>query len=316
MKHVLITGGAGFIGSHLAERYIERGYLVTVIDNLITGSEKNIEHLKCNANFRFIKHDVSVSIPELEFGKVDFLLHFACPASPVDFTKIPLEIMQVDSFGTYHALMRAKQDGARFVLASTSEIYGDPLVHPQKEDYWGNVNPIGLRSCYDEAKRFSEAMTMVFHRKYNVNTGIVRIFNTYGPRMRLDDGRVVPNLCGQALQNKPLTIYGTGKQTRSFCYIDDLVEGILRLVDSRETMPVNIGNPEEYAIEDFAKIILELLPESKSTLSYLPLQFKDDPRQRRPDIGRAYEVLNKWEPKVSLKDGLKKTIEYFKKELS
>lgn len=315
MKHVLITGGSGFIGSHLTDRYLEQGCKVTIIDNLVTGSEKNIAHHKNNPNLKFYKNDVSEPWPAIEFGKTDLILHFACPASPVDFTKIPLEIMKVDSIGTFHALELAKKDGARYVVASTSEIYGDPLVHPQAEDYWGNVNPIGLRSCYDEVKRFSEAATMVYHRKYGVNTGIVRIFNTYGPRMRLDDGRVVPNLCGQALRNEPLTVYGEGKQTRSFCLVDDLVEGIMRLAASNEHEPVNIGNPGEFTILEFAKVVLEAIPESKSKIEFRPLLHADDPKQRRPVIDRAKKVLNGWEPKVPLREGIKKTIDYFRTQL-
>ncbi len=310
MKHVLITGGAGFIGSHLSKKYIEQGYKVTVFDNLVTGSEKNIQELRTNKDFNFIKTDVSNPLPKID--KTDIVLHFACPASPVDFRDLSLEILKVDSYGTFHTLELAKKDGARFVLASTSEIYGDPLVHPQKEDYWGNVNPIGLRACYDEAKRFAEATTMSYHRKYNLNTGIVRIFNTYGPQMRLDDGRVVPNFCGQALRGEPITIYGNGNQTRSFCYISDLVDVIEKMVASNQNEPVNIGNPDEYKIIDFAKIVLELLPHSKSKIEFQPLHFQDDPKQRRPDISRAAERL-KWKgPQVSLKDGLKQTIDYFK----
>lgn len=309
MKHVIITGGAGFIGSHLCEHYLNQGYEVTAIDNFCTGSKKNIELFKNNKNFHFIEHDVSLPLPSLK--KADLVMHFACPASPVDFTKIPLEILKVDSIGTFQMLEVAKKDKARFIIASTSEVYGDPLVHPQKEDYWGNVNPIGLRSCYDETKRFSEAATMVYHRKFGVNTGIVRIFNTYGPRMRLDDGRVVPNLCGQALRNEPLTVYGKGTQTRSFCYVDDLVEGITKLAASDEHMPVNIGNPDEYSIIEFAKNVIESVPGTKSEITFKPLQFEDDPKQRRPVIDRAMQILG-WKPKTTLKAGLAKTLDYFR----
>ncbi len=309
MKHVIITGGAGFIGSHLCEHYLNKGYEVTAIDNFLTGSKRNIELFKNNKNFKFIEQDVALPIPALK--KADLVMHFACPASPVDFTKIPLEILKVDSIGTFNMLDIAKKDGARFIIASTSEVYGDPLVHPQTEEYWGNVNPVGLRSCYDETKRFSEAATMVYHRKFGVNTGIVRIFNTYGPRMRLDDGRVVPNLCGQALRNEPLTVYGTGKQTRSFCYVDDLVDGITKLADSSEHMPVNIGNPDEYSIIDFAKNVITAVPGTKSQITFQPLVFEDDPKQRRPVIDRAVKILN-WKPKTTLKEGLAKTLDYFR----
>ncbi len=310
MKHVIITGGAGFIGSHLCEQYLKHGYEVTAIDNFCTGSRKNIETYLSNPKFTFIEHDVSETLPALK--KADLVMHFACPASPVDFTKIPLEILKVDSIGTFLMLEIAKKDGARFIFASTSEVYGDPLVHPQTEEYWGNVNPIGLRSCYDETKRFSEAVTMVYHRNYGVNTGIVRIFNTYGPRMRLDDGRVVPNLCGQALRNEPLTVYGKGTQTRSFCYVDDLVDGIMKLADSAENLPVNIGNLDEYSILDFAKYIIAAVPGTKSQIQFTPLMFEDDPKLRRPVIERAQKILG-WNPKVTLKEGLSKTLEYFRK---
>lgn len=314
MKHVLITGGAGFVGSHLCDKYLARGYKVTALDNLCTGSRSNIEHLKGNKNFAFIERDISLSISPKDFDKLDLVMHFACPASPVDFQKIPLEILKVDSVGTFNTLEIAKEHGARFVIASTSEIYGDPLVHPQKESYWGNVNPIGPRSCYDEAKRFSEATTMVYHAKYGVNTGIVRIFNTYGPRMRLDDGRVVPNFCGQALRNEPITVYGSGDQTRSFCYVDDLVEGIMRLAASKEHLPVNCGNPDEYTIKDFAEFVIKAVPGTRSEIVYRPLLHADDPKQRKPDITRAKTVLE-WQPKVSLADGLSKTLEYFRSKL-
>jgi dTDP-glucose 4,6-dehydratase len=314
MKHVLITGGAGFIGSHLCERYLAQGDKVTVIDNLLTGARENIEHLFKNKNFAFIEHDISEPLGSKEPSKVDVVLHFACPASPIDFAKIPVEILRVDSLGTFQTLEIAKKNKARYVLASTSEIYGDPLVHPQSEDYFGNVSSIGARSCYDEAKRFSEAATMVYHRKFGVNTGMVRIFNTYGPRMRLNDGRVVPNLAGQALRNEPLTVYGTGSQTRSFCFVDDLVEGIMRLTASDIHDPVNIGNPDEYKIIDFAKFIVELVPDTKSKIEFRPLLHEDDPKQRRPDITRARKLLG-WEPKVSLAEGMKKTLAFFRTKL-
>lgn len=314
MNHVLITGGAGFIGSHLCERYLASGYRVTVVDNLITGSLENIQHLINHKNFTFLEHDVSEPFSTKELGKIDLLMHFACPASPVDFTRIPVEIMKVDSYGTFNCLEIARQNGARFIIASTSEVYGDPLVHPQNEDYWGNVNPTGLRSCYDETKRFAEAATMVFHRKYGVNTGIVRIFNTYGPRMRLDDGRVVPNFCGQALRGEALTVYGTGKQTRSFCYVDDLVEGIMRLAASGIHEPVNIGNPDEYTMHAFAEFVLKAVPGTISKIEYRPLLHSDDPKQRKPDITRARKLLD-WSPQMSLEDGIKRSLEYFKTKL-
>jgi dTDP-glucose 4,6-dehydratase len=310
----LITGGAGFIGSHLCERYLARGDKVTAVDNFLTGSRENVAGLKGKSGFKLIEHDVSEPWPERDLGKVDMLLHFACPASPIDFERIPVEILRVDSLGTFHALELARKNGARFLLASTSEIYGDPLVHPQTEDYWGNVNPIGKRSCYDETKRFAEAATMVYRRKFGVNTGMVRIFNTYGPRMRLDDGRVVPNFCGQALRGQPITVYGTGKQTRSFCFVDDLVEGIMRLADSKEQDPVNIGNPDEYTIEDFAKFVIKAVPGTKSAIEHRPLLHDDDPKQRKPDITRARKILG-WEPRVKLADGIGRTLEYFRSKL-
>lgn len=312
MKHVLITGGAGFIGSNLCEHYLKQGYKVTAMDNFQTSSPSNVRHLKDNPNFKLIEHDVSKPLPKIE--KIDLLLHFACPASPVDFEKIPVEILKVDSYGTFHCLDLAKQDGARFILASTSEIYGDPLVHPQKEDYWGNVNTLGKRACYDETKRFAEAATMVYHRKFGVNTGMVRIFNTYGPRMRLDDGRVVPNFCGQALRNEPITVYGSGNQTRSFCYVDDLIRGIVLLAASNVHEPVNVGNPVEYKIIDFAKVVLQEIPKSTSAIEYRPLLHDDDPKQRKPDITRARTLLG-WSPEYSLQQGLTETLKYFREQL-
>lgn len=314
-KHIVITGGAGFIGSHLCERYLAQGHQVTAIDNFVTGSPQNIRLFKDNKNFKFIEHDVSDPLPEQKLGaEIDMVLHFACPASPVDFAKIPVEIMKVDSYGTFHTLELARKHKARYLLASTSEIYGDPLVHPQKEDYWGNVSTTGLRSCYDETKRFAEAATMVYHRKYGLNTGMVRIFNTYGPRMRLDDGRVVPNFCGQALRGQSITVYGKGSQTRSFCYVDDLVAGIMKLAESEIHDPVNIGNPDEYTILDFAKFVLKAVPGTKSQIEYRPLLHEDDPKQRRPDITRARTLLG-WEPKITLADGIAKTLEYFGTQL-
>lgn len=317
ITHVLITGGSGFIGSHLCERFLAKGYRVTAVDNFVTGRDANVRHLFGDKNFKLIEHDVSspfTSSMEKEFGKIDIVMHFACPASPVDFEKIPEEILKVDSIGSFHALELARANQARYLVASTSEIYGDPLVHPQTEEYWGNVNTTGKRSCYDETKRFAEAATTVWRNKYALNTGIVRIFNTYGPRMRLDDGRVVPNFCGQALRGQSLTVYGTGSQTRSFCYVDDLVEGIIRLTLSDYNDPVNIGNPDEYTILDFAKFVLKAVPSSKSEIVYKPLLHSDDPKQRRPDITRAKSVLG-WSPKIALADGLAKTLEYFKSQL-
>lgn len=317
MRHILITGGAGFIGSHMCERYLAQGDRVTAVDNFVTGSAENIKHLMSHKSFKFIEHDVSLPFTEAmkkDWGKIDMVKHFACPASPIDFERIPLEIMHVDSYGTFHTLELARENKARYLLASTSEIYGDPLVHPQKEDYWGNVNTVGKRSCYDEAKRFSEAAVTVYRNKYGVNTGIVRIFNTYGPRMRLDDGRVVPNFCGQALRGQPITVYGTGSQTRSFCFVDDLVEGIMRLASSDVHEPVNVGNPDEYTIKDFAEFVIGAVPGTKSKLEYRPLLHDDDPKQRKPDITRARTLLG-WSPKVSLKDGIAKTLDYFRTKL-
>lgn len=310
MSVVVITGGAGFIGSHLADFFINRGDKVYVLDNLLTGNLKNIEHLFGKDNFIFFNHDVTnfIHIPE----KVDYILHFASPASPVDYLEFPIQTLKVGALGTHKALGLAKEKKAVFLLASTSEVYGDPLINPQPETYWGNVNPIGPRGVYDEAKRFAEALTMAYHRYHGVNTRIVRIFNTYGPRMRLNDGRVVPNFITQALKGEPLTVYGDGSQTRSFCYIDDLINGITKLLEIDFHEPVNIGNPEEYSILEFAKIIIELT-ESKSEITFKPLP-QDDPKVRRPDITRAKELLG-WEPQISVKEGLKKTIRYFKEEL-
>lgn len=322
---VFITGAGGFIGSHLTERFLREGYEVWGLDNFVTGDRENLSALAQGPDakrFHFLEADVSLNfLPELKktLGShlFDVVLHFACPASPIDFARLPEEILRVDSIGTFHTLDVVRTLGTpacRYIVASTSEVYGDPLVHPQREDYWGNVNTIGPRSCYDEVKRFAEAATMAYHRKFNLNTGIVRIFNTYGPRMRLSDGRVVPNFCGQALRDESLTIYGSGDQTRSFCYVTDLVEGIFRLATKTSFHePVNIGNPDEYKIRDFAEVVLKHLPHSKSKLIFRELP-QDDPKQRRPDISRAREILG-WQPQVSLDEGLQKTIEYFKTQL-
>jgi dTDP-glucose 4,6-dehydratase len=313
-KSVLITGAAGFIGSHLTDRFLAAGYNVLGVDNFLTGRESNIKHLAGNSQFRFEKANV---IERFDFknpwpGKFSQILHFACPASPVDFAGLSQEILEVDSIGTLNALEYARNSGASFFVASTSEIYGDPLEHPQKEEYWGNVNTIGPRACYDEAKRFSEAATTVYQRKYKLDTRIVRIFNTYGPRMRLDDGRVVPSLCEQALKNMPLTIHGDGSQTRSFCFVSDLIEGIFRLSESKETRPVNIGNPKEYSVKEFAEMVLKVSGK-KLPIESLPAR-EDDPRRRRPDISRAKSVLG-WEPVVPLEEGLRKTMAAFQAEL-
>ncbi len=306
----LITGGAGFIGSHLCERFLAEGHEVICMDNFITGSPDNIAHLIGHERFHFIHHDVTNFI--YVEGPLDYVLHFASPASPVDYLKYPIQTLKVGALGTHKALGLAKAKGARFLLASTSEVYGDPLVHPQPEDYWGNVNPVGLRGVYDEAKRFAEAMTMAYHRYHGVEVRIVRIFNTYGPRMRLDDGRALPTFMTQALKGEPLTVYGDGSQTRSFQYIDDLVEGIYRLLMSDYVGPVNIGNPEEISILEFAREIIELTG-SKSEIIFKPLP-ADDPKVRQPDISLARRVLG-WEPKVSRREGLRRTLEYFKQRL-
>lgn len=307
---VLVTGGAGFLGSHLADRLLYEGHSVIAMDNLITGNTDNIAHLAGHERFRFVKHDVTNYI-YLE-GHLDAILHFASPASPVDYLELPIQTLKVGSLGTHNALGLAWAKKARFLLASTSEVYGDPLIHPQKEDYWGNVNPIGPRGVYDEAKRFAEAMTMAYHRAHKVETRIVRIFNTYGPRMRINDGRVVPNFIKQALNGEALTVYGEGNQTRSFCYVSDLVDGIHRLLMSDETEPVNIGNPVEMTILQFAERINAMIGNEGGIISK-PLP-KDDPQQRQPDITKARRVLG-WEPKVSLDAGLEPTIDYFAKRL-
>ncbi len=306
-KRILITGAAGFLGSHLCDRFIKEGMQVVAMDNLITGDLKNIEHLFKLKEFEFYHHDVSkfIHVP----GQLDYILHFASPASPIDYLKIPIQTLKVSSLGTHNVLGLAKVKNARVLVASTSEVYGDPHVHPQTEDYWGNVNPVGPRGCYDEAKRFMEAMTMAYHDAHGLETRIIRIFNTYGPRMRLNDGRVLPAFIGQALRGEDLTMFGDGSQTRSFCYVDDLVEGIYRLLLSDYHLPVNIGNPDEISIKDFADEILKLTGANQKLIS-LPLP-KDDPKQRKPDITKAQQILG-WNPKVNRAQGLKITYEYFK----
>ncbi|HLO55434.1 MAG TPA: UDP-glucuronic acid decarboxylase family protein [Saprospiraceae bacterium] len=308
MKRILITGAAGFIGSHLCDRYVKEGYHVIGMDNLITGNIKNIEHLFPLKNFEYYHHDVSkfVHVP----GQLDYILHFASPASPIDYLKMPIQTLKVGSLGTHNLLGLAKSKNARILIASTSEVYGDPLVHPQKEDYWGNVNPIGPRGVYDEAKRFQEAITMAYHTFHGLETRIVRIFNTYGPRMRVEDGRVLPAFFSQAIRGEGLTVFGEGNQTRSFCYVDDLVEGIYRLLLSDYSGPVNIGNPSEITIMQFADEILKLVQNPKAHIIYNPLPV-DDPKQRRPDITLAQNLLG-WEPKVQREEGLIKTYAYFK----
>ena len=310
MKKVLVTGGAGFLGSHLCDRFIKEGYFVIAMDNLITGNIKNIEHLFKHPNFEYYHHDVSkfVHVP----GELDYILHFASPASPIDYLIIPIQTLKVGSLGTHNLLGLAKEKNARMLIASTSEVYGDPLVHPQPEEYWGNVNPIGPRGVYDEAKRFQEAITMAYHNFHGLQTRIVRIFNTYGPRMRLDDGRALPAFMSQALNKQDITVFGDGSQTRSFCYVSDLVEGIYRLLLSDYHLPVNIGNPNEISLLDFAKEI-QLLAQSDSKIVFEPLP-QDDPKQRQPDITKAQNILG-WNPVVDRKEGLKTTFDYFKKEL-
>ena len=306
MSRIVVTGAAGFIGSHLCETLLARGHSVVGIDNLLTGDLHNIAHLRA-LDFQFIRHDVTQYI-DVD-GPVDYVLHWASPASPIDYLELPIQTLKVGSLGTHNALGLAKAKGATFVLASTSEIYGDPLEHPQKETYWGHVNPIGPRGVYDEAKRFAEAITLAYHRTHGVNTKIVRIFNTYGPRMRLRDGRAVPAFVSQALANEDVTVFGDGTQTRSFCYVTDLVRGILSLMDANTNEPVNIGNPHEVTIEEIARTIIKLV-KSNSEIVYRPLPV-DDPKQRRPDITRARTLLG-WEPSVGLEEGLKKSIDYFK----
>jgi dTDP-glucose 4,6-dehydratase len=310
MARVLITGGAGFLGSHLCERFINEGDQVVCMDNFVTGSPDNIAQLMGHPRFLFIHHDVTNYV--YVEGKLDYILHFASPASPIDYLKLPIQTLKVGSLGTHKTLGLAKAKNARFLIASTSEVYGDPRIHPQEESYWGNVNPVGSRGVYDEAKRFAEAMTMAYHRYHGIETRIVRIFNTYGPRMRINDGRAIPAFITQALNNEPVTVFGDGSQTRSVCYVDDLVEGIYRLLLSSESNPVNIGNPDELSMLDLAKEIIELT-NSGSIIKNEPLP-EDDPKVRQPNITRAQEILG-WEPKINRKEGLKKTIDYFRKAL-
>ena len=306
-KRVLITGAAGFLGSHLCDRFISEGFQVVGMDNLITGDIKNIEHLFPLKQFEFYNHDVSNYVHVS--GQLDYILHFASPASPIDYLKIPIQTLKVGSLGTHNLLGLAREKKARFLIASTSEVYGDPTVHPQTEEYWGNVNPVGPRSVYDEAKRFQEAITMAYHTYHGLETRIVRIFNTYGPRMRLNDGRVLPAFIGQALRGENLTIFGDGTQTRSFCFVDDLVEGIYRLLHSDYAYPINIGNPNEITINDFAQEIIKLTNTGQKVI-HLPLPL-DDPKQRQPDISKAQKILD-WSPKVNRNDGLKITFDYFR----
>ncbi len=307
----VVTGAAGFLGSHLTDRLLAQDHRVIAIDNLITGNAANIGHLAGNENYHFIKHNVSnfIFLPE---EKIDYVFHFASPASPIDYLELPIPTLKVGALGTHNALGLAKAKGASFILASTSETYGDPLVHPQKEDYWGNVNPIGPRGVYDEAKRFAEAMTMAYHRYHKIDTKILRIFNTYGPRMRLRDGRVVPAFISQALAGRPLTVFGNGSQTRSFCYVSDLIDGIFKLAMSDFHEPVNLGNPREMTIKQFADEIIRITG-TKSTIDYKPLP-EDDPKVRQPDISRAKKVLG-WEPRVSFEEGITRTIKYFRESL-
>ena len=307
MKKILITGAAGFLGSHLCDRFIKERYYVVAMDNFITGDKKNIEHLLGLENFEFVAHDVTNFI-ELR-GNLDYILHFASPASPIDYLKIPIQTLKVGSLGTHNLLGLAREKNSRILIASTSEVYGDPLVHPQTEEYYGNVNTIGPRGVYDEAKRFQESITMAYHRFHGIETRIARIFNTYGPRMRLNDGRVIPAFIGQSLRGEDLTVFGDGSQTRSFCYVDDQVQGLYSLLLSDYTLPVNIGNPHEITILDFAQEIIKLTGTSQKII-FKPLP-QDDPLQRQPDISKAKEILN-WEPKVSREEGMKKTYDYFK----
>jgi len=311
MPRTLITGGAGFLGSHLCDRFIAEGHEVVCMDNFVTGSPENVAHLVGHERFSLVRHDVSNYV--YVAGDLDYILHFASPASPIDYLQLPIQTLKVGALGTHNLLGLAKAKGARFLLASTSEVYGDPLIHPQKEDYWGNVNPVGLRGVYDEAKRFAEAITMAYHRYHGVETRIVRIFNTYGPRMRLDDGRALPAFMGQALRGEPITVFGDGSQTRSFQYVDDLVEGIYRLLMSDEPEPVNIGNPDEVSIRAFAEEVVALTG-SASSITYEPLP-ADDPKVRQPDITKAREVLD-WAPRVDRADGLRRTLDYFRRAVT
>ncbi|HEY1658810.1 MAG TPA: UDP-glucuronic acid decarboxylase family protein [Candidatus Sulfotelmatobacter sp.] len=309
-KRALVTGGAGFLGSHLCDALLGEGWTVVAVDNLLTGRLSNIEHLRSDSRFEFIKKDIC---EQFDVGHVDFVFHFASPASPVDYTVHGIETLQVGSLGTFHALDVAKKYNAKYLVSSTSECYGDPLEHPQKETYWGNVNSIGPRSVYDEAKRFTEAVTMAYHRYHKVDTRIVRIFNTYGPRLQLNDGRVISNFMKQALRGVPLTVYGKGNQTRSFCYVSDEIDGFLRLSKSDEHLPVNIGNPNEFTIHECAQLVLKVTG-SKSTIAYEPLP-QDDPKQRQPDISKARALLG-WEPKIQLEQGLRLSLEYFQKAVA
>ena len=306
-KIAVVTGSAGFLGSHLCDKLIEKGYKVIGLDNFITGKLDNIRHLLKSKIFSFLKHNVSKYI-DIK-GRVDYVLHFASPASPEDYLEHPIPTLKAGSLGTHNALGLAKEKKAKFILASTSEVYGDPLVHPQPEDYWGNVNPVGVRGCYDESKRFAEAITMAYHRVHKIDTRIVRIFNSYGPRMRINDGRVIPNFIYQALHHKPLTVYGKGSQTRSFCYYSDLIEGIFRLMNFRINTPVNLGNPDEFTILELVRLVVKLT-NAKGKIIFKPLPL-DDPKQRRPNIAKAKRIL-KWQPKIKLEEGLKQTIEWFK----
>lgn len=310
-KTAVVTGGAGFLGSHLCDKLLENDLRVVCIDNLITGNLKNIEHLFGNEKFKFVQHDITnfIHVP----GDVDYILHFASPASPIDYLKLPIQTLKVGSLGTHKALGLAKEKNARFLLASTSEVYGDPEIHPQPEEYWGNVNPVGPRGVYDEAKRFAEAMTMAYQRYHGIETRIVRIFNTYGPRMRLNDGRALPAFVSQALAGEDITVFGDGSQTRSFCYVSDLIDGIYKLLLSDEKEPTNIGNPSEITIKGFAEEVIQLT-DSSSKLSFVELP-EDDPKVRQPNIEKARKILG-WEPKVSRAEGLKVTVDYFKKELN
>jgi len=311
MKKILITGAAGFLGSHLSDRFIKEGYHVIAMDNLSTGNINNIEHLFPNKNFEYYHHDVTKFVHIS--GKLDYILHFASPASPIDYLKMPIQTLKVGAMGTYNLLGLAKEKNARILVASTSEVYGDPEIHPQTEEYWGNVNPVGPRGVYDEAKRYMEAITMAYHNFHQVDTRIIRIFNTYGPRMRLDDGRALPQFMAQALRGEDITVFGDGSQTRSFCYVDDLVEGIYRLLLSDYHLPVNIGNPDEISLLDFAKEI-QALTNTSSKIIFKDLP-KDDPKQRQPNITKAKEILG-WQPKVDRSEGLKITLEYFKNKVA